>query len=115
MRTVCDATPYWCQSSSLSIYAMVTSRWDTRLKPPVGRAATIMRTGLKGDSSVEANPPPDHELYMDHLSQRQRGQMRLKLSAADVDKMVAQFVASHGSVTVCPPAYACKSRQYNLR
>jgi hypothetical protein len=65
--------------------------------------------------STDADVLPEHELYMQHLAQRQRGQTRLKLSAADIDKMVAQFVASHGSVTVCPPAYACTSRQYHLR
>ncbi len=75
-----------------------------------------MRKGLKGfDLPVGVDLSPEHELYLQHLAQRQRGQMRLKLTAADIDKMVAQFVASHGSVTVCPPAYACTSRPSNLR
>ena len=74
-----------------------------------------MRKGPKGfDVSVELEPSPEHELYLQHLAQRQRGQMRLKLSAGQVDDMVRQFKNSHGA-TECPPAYACKSRQYHLR
>jgi hypothetical protein len=69
-----------------------------RLTPPIGVDAA-----------------PEHELYMQNLAQRQRGQMRLRLSAAEIDNMVAEFVASRGSVTVCPPAYVCTSRQYHPR
>ncbi len=75
-----------------------------------------MRKGLKGsDLYAELDLSPEHELYLQHLAQRQRGQMRLKLSAGQVDEMVRQFMDSHGGATVCPPAYACKSRQYHLR
>ena len=75
-----------------------------------------MRKGLKGlDLPVELDPSPEHELYLQHLAERQRGQMRLKLSAGEVDEMVRQFMDSRGGATVCPPAYACKSRQYHLR
>lgn len=75
-----------------------------------------MRKGSKGfDLSVELDPSPEHELYLQHLAQRQRGQMRLKLSTGQVDEMVRQFKRSHGGATECPPAYACKSRQYHLR
>jgi hypothetical protein len=75
-----------------------------------------MRKGLRRitpSSGVDATP--EDELYTENLAQRQRGQMRLKLSAAEIDDMVAQFVTSRGSVTVCPPAYACTSRQYHPR
>ncbi len=75
-----------------------------------------MRKGPKGlDLSVEMDLSPEQELYLQHLAQRQRGQMRLKLSAGEVDEMVRQFMESHGGATVCPPAYACKSRQYHRR
>jgi len=75
-----------------------------------------MRKGLKGpDLSVEVDPSPEHELCLQHLAQRQRGQMRLKLSSGQVEELVRQFMDSHGGATVCPPAYACKSRQYHLR
>jgi hypothetical protein len=75
-----------------------------------------MRKGIKGtDISVEMDLSPEHELYLQHLAQRQRGQMRLKMSAGQVDEMVRQFIDSHGGATACPPAYACKSRQYHLR
>ena len=75
-----------------------------------------MRKGFKGfDLPVAVDPSPEHELYLQHLTQRQRGQMRLKLSAGEVDEMVRQFIDSHGGTTACPPAYACKSRQYRLR
>ena len=41
-----------------------------------------MRKGIKGaDLSVEMDLSPEHELYLQHLAQRQRGQMRLKMSA----------------------------------
>jgi hypothetical protein len=75
-----------------------------------------MRKGIKGaDLSVEMDLSPEHELYLQHLAQRQRGQTRLKMSAGQVDEMVRQFIDSHGGTTACPPAYACKSRQYHLR
>ncbi len=74
-----------------------------------------MRKGLKRfDLSADLDQSPEHELYLEHLAQRHRGQMRLKLSAGEVDEMVRQFMGSHGGATVCPPAYACKSRQYRL-
>jgi len=75
-----------------------------------------MRKGLKRlDLPVELDLSPENELYLQHLAQRQRGQGRLKLSENQVDEMVRQFMDSHGGATVCPPAYACKSRQYHLR
>ncbi|HEX4173865.1 MAG TPA: hypothetical protein VHY82_15460 [Acetobacteraceae bacterium] len=75
-----------------------------------------MRKGIRRVSpSVGIDVAPEHELYAQNLAQRQRGQMRLKLSAAEIDEMVTQFVASRGSVTVCPPAYVCTSRQYHPR
>lgn len=75
-----------------------------------------MRKGPKGsDLFVALESSPDHQLYLQHLAQRQRGQMRLKLSTGQVDEMVRQFIDLHGGATECPPAYACKSRQYHLR
>lgn len=75
-----------------------------------------MRKGLKGfDLPAELDLSLEHELYLQHLAQRQRGQMRLKLSVGQIDEMVRQFIDSHGGTTACPPAYACKSRQYHLR
>lgn len=66
-------------------------------------------------ASIDVDVAPEHELYIRNLAQRQRGQMRLRLSAAEIDSMVEQFVAARGSVTVCPPAYVCTSRQYHPR
>jgi hypothetical protein len=54
-------------------------------------------------------------LHLQHFVQRQRCEARLKLSPADIEKMIAGFVDSHGSVTTCPTAYALPSRQYRLR
>ena len=75
-----------------------------------------MRKGLKRfDLPAELDLSSEHELYLQHLAQRQRGQMRLKLSAGQVDEMVRQFIDAHGGTTACPTAYACRSRQYHLR
>jgi hypothetical protein len=75
-----------------------------------------MRKGFKGlDPSLDADLLPESALYLQHLAQRERGQMRLKISADEVDAMVRQFKDTHGGATVCPPAYACRSRQYHVR
>ena len=75
-----------------------------------------MRKEFKGsDLAVEVDLSPDQELYLQHLAQRHRGEMRLKLSAGQVKEMVRRFIDLHGGATACPPAYACKSRQYHLR
>lgn len=65
--------------------------------------------------STAVDVAPEHELYMQNLTQRRRGQMRLRLTPAEVDSMVAEFVASRGNVKICPPAYLCTSRQYHPR
>ncbi len=54
-------------------------------------------------------------LHLRHFAHRQRCEARLKLSPADIEKMVAGFLSSHGHVTACPTAYALPSRQYRLR
>jgi hypothetical protein len=54
-------------------------------------------------------------LHLRHFAHRQRCEARLKLSPADIEKMVAGFLSSHGSVTACPTAYALPSRQYRLQ
>ena len=54
-------------------------------------------------------------LHLRHFVHRQRCEARLKLSPADIENMVAGFLASHGSATACPTAYALPSRQYRLR
>jgi hypothetical protein len=37
--------------------------------------------------------------------------MRAKPRRPATDRMVEEFVASHGGVTECPPAYAAPTRQ----
>ena len=75
-----------------------------------------MRKGFKGlDPFIEVDLLPESALYLQHLAQRERGRMRLKMSAGEVDEMVRQFKDAHGGGTVCPPAYACRSRQYHVR
>ena len=68
-----------------------------------------------GDTSRDQTRLSEEALQAQHLKQRYRCEARLGLSAAEIEKMVAEFLASHGSVTKCPTAYAMPSRQYRLR
>lgn len=54
------------------------------------------------------------KLYQKHLGYRIRGRVRLGMSDAEVTRMVEAFAASHGGITMAPPAYATISRQYRL-
>jgi hypothetical protein len=68
------------------------------------------------DANTSRDPSrlSDESLQAQHVRQRCRCEARLGLSSAEIEKMVADFVASHGSVTRCPTAYAMPSRQYRL-
>jgi hypothetical protein len=55
----------------------------------------------------------DEELRQQHLEHRRNVRQRLRMSAEDVARMVAEF-ASRGGITKCPPAYAALSPQYKL-
>lgn len=55
----------------------------------------------------------------DKFAQRQRDRHHrrrapLEISAEDLDRMVKDFVVTHGSVVMCPPAYAVQSDQYRI-
>ena len=54
------------------------------------------------------------ELQQQHLEHRLSSRGRLQMSADDVSRMVAEFAASRGGITRCPPAYVAKSPQYNV-
>ena len=54
------------------------------------------------------------ELQQQHLEHRLSSRGRLQMSADDVSRMVAEFAASRGGITRCPPAYVAKSLQYNV-
>ena len=54
------------------------------------------------------------ELQQQHLEHRLSSRGRLQMSADDVARMVAEFAASRGGITRCPPAYAARSPQYNV-
>jgi len=54
------------------------------------------------------------ELQQQHLEHRLSSRGRLQMSADDVARMVAEFAASRGGITRCPPAYVAKSPQYNV-
>jgi hypothetical protein len=56
----------------------------------------------------------EHDLDMLHVMQRDHCGARLGLTAATIEQMVNTFVTTHGGVTICPPAYAATSPQYNL-
>jgi len=74
-----------------------------------------MRKKLDGTAVVEARSPrTEEDLLLLHIVQKDRCLARLGLNADTVAKMVDDFVASHGSVTLCPAAYALASPQYRL-
>ena len=70
-----------------------------------------------GDPAPSADEPDpiETELQTLHVTQRERCGARLGIDAATIERMVREFTKSHGGVTLCPPAYAATSRQYNLR
>ncbi len=74
-----------------------------------------MRTKLGSlKTAVIQTGDTEHDLDMLHVMQRDHCGARLGLTAATIEQMVNTFVATHGGVTICPPAYAATSRQYNL-
>jgi hypothetical protein len=53
----------------------------------------------------------------DKFAQRQRDRhyrrrAPVEVSAEDLERMVKDFVVTHGRVVMCPPAYAVRSDQY---
>ena len=74
-----------------------------------------MRTKLGGlKTTVTQTGDTEHDLDMLHVMQRDHCGAQLGLTAATIEQMVNTFVTAHGGVTICPPAYAATSRQYNL-
>lgn len=61
-----------------------------------------------------ATASDEEQLYQEHVDDQQRCLARLTISESTVDLMVSEFLASHGSVTVCPTAYAILSPQYRV-
>jgi hypothetical protein len=59
------------------------------------------------------NPTAEQALHQQHAEDRRQSNMRLHISAEDMERMVTQFVASHGGVTMCPPTYAAPSPHYH--
>ena len=53
-------------------------------------------------------------LEAQHMVLRNRCEARLGLTNAAIEKLVSDYLASHGSATLCPVAYATTSRQYHL-
>ena len=55
------------------------------------------------------------ELLQQHIEYRRRSGRLLRISADDVARMVTDFAASHGGITMYPPTYAAPSRQYHIK
>jgi hypothetical protein len=53
-------------------------------------------------------------LEAQHVALRSRCEARLGLTNKAIEQMVGDYLASHGSATICPVAYATASRQYHL-
>jgi hypothetical protein len=66
-------------------------------------------------SSFDPTRLSDEALQAQHVMLRDRCEARLRLSSAEIEKMVKDFLTSHGSATMCPTAYAMPSQQYRLR
>jgi 4-aminobutyrate aminotransferase-like enzyme len=54
------------------------------------------------------------KLYRQQIGHRDRCRARLRISADDVARMVTEFAASRGGITVCPSAYLAQSSQYRV-
>jgi hypothetical protein len=75
-----------------------------------------MRTKLaRLKTAVIQTGDTEHDLDMLHVMHRDHCGARLGLTAATIEQMVHTFVTARGGVTMCPPAYAATSRQYNLQ
>jgi hypothetical protein len=75
-----------------------------------------MRTSIEDiTASLDPTRLADQALQVQHFMQRDRCVARLGLRPGEIEKMVSDFMASHGSATKCPTAYAMPSRQYRLR
>jgi hypothetical protein len=70
-----------------------------------------------GNPGSSADQPDlmETDLQTRHVAQRERCGARLGMTEDAIERMVNEFAKSHGGVTLCPPAYAATSRQYNLR
>jgi hypothetical protein len=54
------------------------------------------------------------KLYREQIVHRDRCRARLRISAQDVARMVTEFAASRGGITMCPSAYVVHSDQYRV-
>jgi hypothetical protein len=53
------------------------------------------------------------EKYAQRQRERRRARRaRFEISDVDVERMVTDFIAVHGGIVRCPPAYAVPSSQY---
>jgi hypothetical protein len=59
--------------------------------------------------------PAARQLYEDHVAAQRRHCRWPTISAADTEAMVKAFIASHGGVTQCTPAYAAPTMEYACR
>jgi hypothetical protein len=59
-------------------------------------------------------PAAEEALHQQHAEYRRRSSMRLHISTEDMERMMTQFVASHGDITLCPPTYAAPSPHYHV-
>ena len=60
-------------------------------------------------------PAAGEELLQQHIEYRRRSGRLLRFGAEDVARMVTDFAASHGGITMYPPNYAAPSRQYHIK
>jgi hypothetical protein len=56
----------------------------------------------------------EEQLHQGNVDDRQRCRARMAIPESEMNRMIADFLAAHGSATVCPPAYAVLSRQYRV-
>lgn len=95
------------------IHTALTFARDNADDPPKG--VKYMRKTPRDFAATDAQPPQSEAaLHSQHVAQRNRCGARLKLTDAAIEEMVRGFLATHGSATKCPAAYAIPSGQYHL-
>jgi hypothetical protein len=56
----------------------------------------------------------EDRLYREQIDHRDRCRARLRINADEVARMVREFAASRGGITMCPAAYVAQSAQYRV-
>jgi hypothetical protein len=54
-------------------------------------------------------------LLRQHNEHQHKSSVRLHLRVEDIERMIMEFSASHGGITICPPTYAAPSPQYCIK